>query len=119
MNAPLPLDRSGISYTDVRSLTASSPQAGDLASAAAQFESLFIDWMLKSMREATAVLSEDSYLSSNEVSMHQEMLDHQLAIHLSERGGLGLRELIQAQLDPRAAPEAGTQAGPAAADNRS
>ncbi|MGI9324505.1 MAG: rod-binding protein [Pseudomonadales bacterium] len=88
-----------MAYTDIRALS-SKPvdKAQSLAEAAQQFESLFIDWVLKSMREANASLAEGSYLNSSEVEMHQEMLDHQMAIHLSSNGGLGLRALIMDQL---------------------
>lgn len=110
----LPASLSTVSYADVRTLTQGPPSSRDLDSAAAQFESIFVDWMLKSMRDATATLSEGSYLGSSEVEMHQEMLDHQLAIHLSENGGLGLREIIASQLKPPGAPAAEVDADPKA-----
>ncbi|MCZ6641931.1 MAG: glucosaminidase domain-containing protein, partial [Gammaproteobacteria bacterium] len=34
--------------------------------------------------------------------LHQEMLDHQWAIHMAENGGLGLAEVIVRQIDPSA-----------------
>lgn len=108
---PSPASLSTVSYADVRTLTQGPPSSRDLDSAAAQFESIFVDWMLKSMRDATATLGEGSYLGSSEVEMHQEMLDHQLAIHLSENGGLGLREIIASQLRPP-----GTSAGDLSAE---
>lgn len=93
------LSAPAMAYTDIRALS-EQPTTGaqGLEQAAQQFESLFIDWVLKSMREANQVLSEGSYLSSSEVQMHEEMLDHQMALHLSNNGGLGLRALIMDQL---------------------
>ncbi len=105
-----------MAYTDIRALS-SKPvdEAQSLAEAAEQFESLFIDWVLKSMREANASLAEGSYLNSSEVEMHQEMLDHQMAIHLSNNGGLGLRALIMDQLSGSA--DASAQESSLAADD--
>lgn len=92
-------DQAQAAYTDIGALANQDIQGeAGLAKAAGQFESLFIDWMLKSMREANATLAEGSYLSSSEVEMHQQMLDHQTSIHLSENGGLGLKALIMDQL---------------------
>ena len=90
--------RASLSYFDVQGLHAHTGQGQDLEAAAAQFESLFVHWMLRSMRAAGEAFAEDSYLSSPEVRSQQQMLDQQLAVHLSENGGLGLRDLIVAQL---------------------
>lgn len=92
-------DQAQMAYTDIGALSAQNTEGeAGLAKAAEQFESLFIDWVLKSMREANATLAEGSYLSSSEVEMHQQMLDHQTAMHLSSNGGLGLKALIMDQL---------------------
>ncbi|MFK7912681.1 MAG: rod-binding protein [Pseudomonadales bacterium] len=92
-------EQAQMAYTDYKNL-AHQDHAGEegLARAAQQFESLFIDWVLKSMREANATLAEGSYLSSSEVEMHEKMLDHQTAMNLSSSGGLGLQALIMDQL---------------------
>ena len=89
---------STISYTDLNALNHIENDSEGLDAVARQFESLFVNQMLKAMREATAALAEGSLLNSSELTMRQEMLDNQLAIHLSESGGLGLRTLIMAQL---------------------
>lgn len=70
----------------------------DIEQAAKQFESLFVNMMLKSMRAATASLTEDNYLSSRHVEMHQEMLDQQYASELASAGGIGLAEVIVRQM---------------------
>jgi flagellar protein FlgJ len=54
--------------------------------------------MLKGMREANAAFAEGSMLSSPELSMHEEMLDQQWAIHMAEQGGIGLAPIIEGQL---------------------
>ncbi|WP_438971702.1 flagellar assembly peptidoglycan hydrolase FlgJ [Methylophaga sp.] len=62
---------------------------------AAQFESLFVTMMLKSMRQAN--LGEGIF-DSEQSKMYQEMSDQQLAADLSSRGGLGLQDVILRQL---------------------
>lgn len=62
---------------------------------AAQFESLFVNMMLKSMRQAS--LGEGIF-DSDQSKMYQDMADQQLASDLSSRGGLGLQDVILRQL---------------------
>lgn len=91
-----------VSYTDLNSLRNLKDAEGNLDAVARQFESLFVDQLLKSMRNATAALSPDSLFGGSELELRQEMLDHQWAIHTSESGGLGLRQLIMSQLSGQA-----------------
>jgi flagellar protein FlgJ len=93
-------------YTDIRglqSMETDSPEA--LKKVAAQFESLFMDMWLKSMREAGAVFSEGNPFSSAAVKVHEEMLDHQYAVRLSEAGGIGIGDVLVAQLSKTASTE--------------
>lgn len=69
------------------------PQAG-LQQAARQFESLFINMMLKSMRDATP---KDGLMESDQTHFYTQMLDQQLAQNLSEQS-IGLAEVIERQL---------------------
>ncbi len=89
-------------YSDINALESIKLDAEKgLQAAAQQFESLFMDIVLKSMRSANKVFSEGNYLSSSETELHQEMLDHQWAIHLAENGGIGLSGVIVDQLRGR------------------
>lgn len=63
--------------------------------AAQQFESLFIQTMLKSMRQAT---DGDSLTGSDQMNMYRDMMDQQLSIDLAKRGGIGIADVIQRQL---------------------
>lgn len=63
--------------------------------AAQQFESLFIQTMLKSMRQAT---DGDSLTGSDQMNMYRDMMDQQLSIDLAKRGGIGIAAVIQRQL---------------------
>lgn len=111
MTAPTALlpPTSGFAYSDINGLKRIGDDAEGLRAAAAQFESLFVGMVLKSMRDANKVLAESNPLSSPELTMHQEMLDQQWAIHIAENGGLGLAPIIEAQLrgERRAQPEEG------------
>ena len=98
-----PSDFSGATnYTDVNALAAlkrdpNSPQA--LSAVAEQVEALFLQMMLKSMRDATAAEQTDS----NEMGMYQDMFDKQVALSISQHGDLGIGRLLKRQLEGRSA----------------
>lgn len=72
-----------------------------LKKAAQQFESIFTQMLLKSMRKANEVLEDkDSPFNSSSVKFFEEMHDQQLSIELSGNGSLGLADLIVQQLSP-------------------
>ncbi len=73
----------------------SSPEA--TKEAARQFEALFVQQMLKSMRDATP---KGSMFDSDETRMYQSLLDQQMSMQLSTRaGGIGLAKVIERQLN--------------------
>ena len=76
-----------------------SQSGDDIKKVAGQFESLFVNMMLKSMREASQVLAEENYLNSFETKMYQDMLDEQISISLADTNTLGLAEMMMVQLD--------------------
>ena len=87
-------------YTDVTGLEAlkrdpNSPQA--INAVAQQVEALFLQMMLKSMRDATAADSPDS----NEMGMYQDMFDKQVALSISQHADLGIGRLLKRQLEGR------------------
>jgi len=112
-------------YTDLNGLAslkknAGSPQA--IAAVAQQVDALFMQMMLKSMRDASADVGE---AQSNEMGMYQDMFDKQIALSLSKHQGLGLGAQLTRQLTAQAAAsaklgeskdaaavKAGTPAGP-------
>ncbi|MFN3715123.1 MAG: flagellar assembly peptidoglycan hydrolase FlgJ [Thiobacillus sp.] len=69
-----------------------SPEA--LKSAARQFEAVFMNMLLKSMRETT---SQDGLFDSEQTRMYTSMLDQQLAQSLASRG-VGLADVMVRQL---------------------
>jgi peptidoglycan hydrolase FlgJ len=95
-------------YTDLNGLAAlkrdpTSPQA--IEGVAAQVEALFLQMMLKSMRDATA--SDDP--DSNEMGMYQDMFDKQVALSISQHDDLGIGALLKRQLTGKTAPAAPKQ----------
>jgi flagellar protein FlgJ len=62
---------------------------------AKQFETLFLDMMLKSMRTAAAGNSE---FDSEATRTYTSLLDHEYTRKLAEQGGLGLADLLVKQL---------------------
>ena len=66
-----------------------------LKAAAQQFESVFMNMMLKSMRDATP---QDGATDSEQTKMFTGMLDQQLAQNMSSGRGMGLADMLVKQL---------------------
>ncbi len=98
-------------YTDFQGLAqlkadarANSPEA--LREAARQFETIFVQMMLKSMRDATASMGgEEGLLDSDQSKQYMEMFDQQLALDLTKNQGIGLADILVRQLGGEAAIE--------------
>ncbi|MBU2704568.1 flagellar assembly peptidoglycan hydrolase FlgJ [Zooshikella marina] len=71
-----------------------------LTEAAKQFESLFLNMMLKNMRKANDMIAEGNYLNSREEKFFRDMLDSQLAIEMAQSKGIGLADQIIKQMKP-------------------
>ena len=65
---------------------------------AAQFESIFLQQMLKSMRDATV---KSDLFDSSQMDTYQGMADQQLAVQLAEQGGIGLARMMVEQMQTR------------------
>jgi peptidoglycan hydrolase FlgJ len=70
-----------------------SPEA--LKEVAKQFEAIFLNSVLKGMRQAKLA---DGILDNEQSKFYNEMYDQQLAVHLSGKPGVGLADLIVKQL---------------------
>jgi len=81
-----------------------------LSKAAGQFEALFLNMVLKQMRES---LPKDGPLDSDTMRTYTSMFDQQIAQHLSNRG-IGLREALERQLSKRMGSVDSSAAGKAA-----
>jgi len=106
-------------YTDIQGLSKLRAQARDnseetLREVAGQFEALFIQMMLKSMRDANLG---EGLLDSQHSRTYQSMYDKQIAIDLSKQQGLGLADMMVRQLSRSAGFESGDGAAAAPADS--
>ncbi len=70
---------------------------------AQQFESLFLQMVLKSVREATNALKSD-LLNSHDMKTYEEMYHQELANHLSQHDGIGLAPILVKQLSQSSQP---------------
>ncbi len=116
--SPVPASAPGVadaaaagSYTDVNALeglkrNANSPAA--MAALAGQVEALFLQMMLKSMRDA----SPGDSLDDGQMSMYQDLFDKQVALTISQHNGLGFANMLKRQLSNRAGANAPAAAPP-------
>ncbi|MGQ7958665.1 flagellar assembly peptidoglycan hydrolase FlgJ [Pseudomonas sp. SP16.1] len=66
---------------------------------AEEFESLFMNEMLKAMRSANAAFGEGNFMNSNESKTYQDMHDQQLSVTLAKEGrGIGLADVLVRQM---------------------
>ncbi|WP_438394780.1 flagellar assembly peptidoglycan hydrolase FlgJ [Caballeronia sp. DA-9] len=91
-------------FDAMRAQANAAPQAG-LKAAAKQFDAVFTQMMLKSMRDATP---SDSPFDSHDTATFTSMLDQQMAQNMGSKG-IGVADMMLKQLMRNAG--AGTQAG--------
>ncbi len=87
-------------YTDLSSFSRMRKEAQNnpektLKTVARQFESLFMQMMLKSMRDASFG---DPVFDTSQSRFYQDMFDKQLSLNLSQGRGIGLAEMLEKQL---------------------
>lgn len=75
-----------------------------LKAAAQQFEALFLQMMLKSMREATP---KEGMFDSEQTRMYESLLDQQLAQVMSSKKGIGLAAVLERQMTQQSAEPSG------------
>ena len=81
-------------FSALRADATKNPNAA-LEEVAAQFESIFLQQMLKSMRDATV---KSDLFDSSQMETYQSMADQQLALQLAEQGGIGLARMMVEQM---------------------
>ncbi|MCP4994744.1 MAG: flagellar assembly peptidoglycan hydrolase FlgJ, partial [Gammaproteobacteria bacterium] len=87
-------DFQGLANLKAKSVHQSEDSVDEVAR---QFESLFLQMMLKSMRDASTSFG-DSLMDSDHSIFYREMFDQQLSLDLSGSGGVGLADVIKRQL---------------------
>ncbi|MGL4473873.1 MAG: flagellar assembly peptidoglycan hydrolase FlgJ [Shewanella sp.] len=90
-------------YLDLASLDqlrsrAQKDDKAALKEVAAQFEGLFVQMLMQSMRAANAVFESDSPFNSEYTKFYEQMRDQQMAAELGNQGNLGLADMMVQQL---------------------
>src|SRR3990172_569658 len=96
-------------YTDLGALTALRGQVqkdapGATREVARQFESVFVEMMLKSMRQADTF---GGMFENEQLRLYRDLFDHQIALDIAARGDLGFADLLTEQIAPQAEPPQG------------
>jgi len=102
MNSTRDVSAKGVLFHDPAGMAALKREATDdpskaLLPVARQFESLYLQMMLKSMR---AAVPESDLFSDESGKAYRDMFDNQLSVNLAEKGGIGLAEVMVKQLAP-------------------
>lgn len=100
-------------YTDFQGLTrlqyrAAKDDPKALQEVGKHFESLFIQMMLQSMREASPG---DPLLGGNEGALYRDLFDKQISMAIGSQGSLGLANMIVRQLQNNAQSQSPAEAG--------
>jgi len=90
VNSMVSANDSSLSLNEIK-LLGQSDERTALKQATQQFEALFVQMMLKSMR---STVGENGFMSSSATNTFQEMQDNELAKQISGNGGFGLTEQI-------------------------
>ncbi len=100
----LPADTSAAStYTDINGLAElkrDPTSEKSISAVAQQVEAMFLQMMLKSMRDADM----GDELDGNEMSMYQDMFDKQIALTISQHQDIGIGALLKRQISGKGAP---------------
>ena len=92
------IPRSALDFKGYGELKAKATRNEKMATkeVAKQFEAMFVQMMLKSMRSAVPRNEENR---SKTMETFEQMYDREIAVAMSRRGGLGLAEMIETHLD--------------------
>jgi Rod binding domain-containing protein len=102
------------SYTDFTGLgelrgKAQKDQNSALKESAQQFEGLFIQMMLKSMREASEPMKDEDN-KSQALDTFEGMFDKEVSLQMSKRGALGVADFMERAVKQQQAPAPSTDA---------
>jgi len=74
---------------------ASNQPGSEVAGVAQQFESLFLNLMLKEMRKS---IQKSDLLGSDAMETYEQMFDQQVALGMAKAGGIGIGKFVESQL---------------------
>lgn len=84
-------------FSKLRQQSRQDSDAG-MQATARQLEGVFLNMMLKSMRQANASFGEGNYLNGQHTEQFRDMYDQQLSTNLSSGRGIGLADMIVRQM---------------------
>ena len=87
-----------IGYLGALRAEASAAPNKALEEVASQFEALFIQQMMKSMRDA---IPQGDLMGSEHVDTYPDMADQQMSLNLAEEGGIGLARMLVEQMQTK------------------
>ena len=92
------LPKSSLDFAGMGALRGQAQRREDKATreTATQFEAMFIQMMLKSMREAT---EKEGLMTSDHEEAFQEMYDRELSVQLAKRNTLGVADMLVKSID--------------------
>ena len=79
----------------LRARVADHSDKADLKEVARQFESIFVNMMLK---EARRTVFDGGIFSNQQMQMYQGMFDQQISVEMTKTQGIGLAQMIVRQL---------------------
>jgi flagellar protein FlgJ len=112
MNSPVDTSAAR-SYTDFTGLgelrgKAQQNQNSALKESAQQFEGLFIQMMMKSMREANAPMKDEDN-QSHALETFEGMFDKEVSLQMSKRGALGVADFMERAVKQQTTPPVSTE----------
>lgn len=87
-----------IGYLGSLKAEAASAPSKAIEEVASQFEALFIQQMMKSMRDA---VPKSDLMQSAHLETYQSMADQQMAVSLSQQGGIGIARMLVEQMQTK------------------
>jgi len=82
------------SLAELRSRATHQP-GSEVTGVAQQFESLFLNLMLKEMRKS---IQKSGLLGSDAMETYEQMFDQQVALGMAKAGGIGIGKFVENQL---------------------
>ena len=89
-----------LSFHDIKSLDSIKNQSKDeaLKIASQQFEALFLQTVLKQMRQTNDVFKSDLEENSQATKSFEDLYDGQISVEVSRQSNLGIADMIYKQL---------------------
>ena len=105
------MDLQGLAALKGRAAQSGGRDLETLREVAGQFESLFVQMLLKNMRATS--FNEGGLLNNDQIKFYQQMFDQQIAVEATKGKGLGIADMLVRQLGGAPQSAGGTAAGAA------